>query len=103
MTVKEFITRFDNNERFDEYALHDLFWGDLVCEDSDSIDLIDEGEGDHHRWNYCAYKVYKINGRNFMFDAFLALTENQEDYFDIQPREVRAIEKTIVVTDWEEI
>lgn len=103
MTVKEFITRFDNHDTFDEYELHDLFWGDLDEEEMDSISLLDEGEGDHCRWNYCAYKVYEINGRNFMFDAFLALTEMQEDYFDTQPREVKSVEKTIVVTKWEEI
>ena len=103
MTTREFFMRYDNKEQFDEYELHDLFWGDIEDSEEDSIILLDEGEGDHHRWNYCAYKVYEINGRIFMFEGFLALTECQEDYFDIQPHEVKAVEKTAVITEWEAI
>ena len=101
MTTQEFITRFDNNETFDEYELSELFHGDL--DDYKDIELVNEEEGEHHRWNFEAYNIYKIQGRYFQFYGFIALTEMQENYYDVQPIEVKPVEKVITITEWEAI
>lgn len=101
MTTKDFITRYDNNQQFDEYELQDLFHGEF--DDEENIELIEEQEGEHHRWNYEAFNIYKIQKRFFQFYGFIALTEMQENYYDVQPIEVKPVQKLIVTTEWEEI
>lgn len=101
MTTKDFITRYDNNQQFDEYELQDLFHGEF--DDEENIELIEEQEGEHHRWNYEALNIYKIQKRFFQFYGFIALTEMQENYYDVQPIEVKPVQKLIVTTEWEEI
>ena len=100
MTTKEFIIRFDNKEQFDDDELYNIFWGQY--EDM-YIDPVASTEGDHHRWTYECEKIYEIENRYFSCYGLLALTEMQEDYFDVQPVEVKPVEKVITVTEWEAI
>lgn len=62
--------------------------------------LIEEIEGDDHRWQREVSIVFEIQGRYFRLDYMKGLTENQEDDFYEQPYEVIKKEKTIVVNYW---
>lgn len=35
MTIKEFLTRYDNKETFTENELRDIYWGGLEWDDDD--------------------------------------------------------------------
>ena len=105
MTPTEFMKRYDNKETFTEYELHDLFWGDY---DKDVNVLVEEEDSfcdEPDRWNYTKTIIYRFvendTIRYFAFYGWLGNTELQENYFDIQPEEVKPIK--ITTTDWETI
>ena len=62
--------------------------------------LIEEIEGDDHRWQREMSVIFEIQGRYFRLDYMKGLTEHQEDDFYEQPYEVIKKEKTIVVNNW---
>lgn len=57
--------------------------------------LIEEIEGDDHRWHREMSVIFEIQGRYFRLDYMKGLT----DFYE-QPYEVIKKEKTIVVNDW---
>lgn len=99
MTVSEFLQRYDNKDTFTEDEVHDLYCGDIEGE----IEEVEEIEGEHCRWTYCNTKILKMQDRYFDVTAYIGLTEMQDNEYDIQPFEVRPVEKVVVVTSWEEI
>lgn len=103
MTVKEFLTRYDNKEVFNEGELKDLYWGDMEIEDGMEWEEIDEEIEDKRRWSQFIYKYVMIGGRYFCLTADIGLTEYQDDEYNYQPEEVRRTQKTIVVDCWEPI
>ena len=103
MTVKEFLTRYDNNEKFTEDELHDLYCGDIEAEDGDEIEEMDTAYDEQRRWSRYETVYMRFNDRYFDFTADIGLTEYQENCYDIQPVEVTPIQKVVVVTTWEEV
>lgn len=103
MTVKEFLTRYDNKEVFNEDELKDLYWGDIEASDGMEFEEIDEEVEDKRRWRQFIYKYVMIGGRYFCLTADIGLTEYQDNVYDYQPEEVRRTQKTIVVDCWEPI
>lgn len=101
MTVKEFLTRYDNKEKFTERELQEIYWGDIEEEDGDEFYEVDVTYGDKGRWSRYETKYICVNGRYFDLTADIGLTECQENYYDCQPREVKRVQKTVVVETWE--
>lgn len=100
MTTQEFLDRYDSvSECFTEQELEDLWWNDLL--DVDVIDAADEEWGKPDRWNTSVTRVVKIENRYFMIYRYAGNTEYQESYYDIQPEEVKPVEKVMVV--WEAV
>lgn len=100
LTTNDFLQLYDcSNNTFGEDLLHDMFWGEFL--DDENVKEIETVTGELNRWTHPVKKVYKIQDRYFCFCANLANTEYQEDYFDIQPYEVKPVEKVIIV--WEAV
>ena len=97
MTTKEFLDRYDNNDKFSETELEDLWWGDLL--DKHAPEVAPEEYAEPDRWNTMVSKVIKVEDKYFMVYRYQGNTEYQETYYDVQPDEVRPVEKTIIV--WE--
>lgn len=98
MTVKEFLTRYDNKEIFTEDELKDIYWGDF--EGDECSEEIDEEIAEKRRWSQFVYKYVMISGRYFCLTADIGLTEYQDNSYDYQPEEVKPVEKVITVTEW---
>ncbi len=98
MTVKEFLTRYDNEENFTEDELKDIYWGDF--EGDEWSEEVDEEIDEKRRWSQFVYKYVKIGGRYFCLTADIGLTEYQDNEYNYQPFEVRPVEKIITVTEW---
>lgn len=98
MTVKEFLTRYDNKEIFTEDELKDIYWGDF--EGDEGSEEIDEEIDEKRRWSQFVYKYIMIGGRYFCLTADIGLTEYQDNAYDYQPEEVRPVEKVITITEW---
>ena len=103
MTVKEFLVRYDNKETFTSRELQEIYWGDIEEEDGDEVYEIDTIYGDKGRWSRFETKILSFNGRYFDITADIGLTEYQDNYYDYQPREVKRVQKTIVVDTWEDV
>lgn len=103
MTVKEFLTRYDNKEKFTERELQEIYWGDIEEEDGDEIYEVDVTYGDKGRWSRYETKYIYVNGRYFDLTADIGLTEYQDNYYDCQPREVKRVQKTVIIDTWEAV
>ena len=103
MTVKEFLKRYDNKERFTDRELRDIYWGDLEADADDEVYEEDEEYGDKGRWSRYETKYYCINNRYFACTADIGLTEYQENYYNIQPTEVKRVKKLVEVISWEAV
>ena len=101
MTVKEFLTRYDNGEDFNEADLHDLYWGDVEF-DGEEPEEIETIYGEKGRWSRYEEKVWKIGSRYFIFTADIGLTEYQDNDYNYQPTEVYPVEKIVTITEWVE-
>ena len=93
MEDKEFITRFDNKEKFSEKEIRSLVW---------EMDTVEEIEGEDRRWSRGMQTIFKADDRYFSICWEKGLTEMQEDEYYDQPEEVSLIEetKTITVKNW---
>lgn len=100
MNTKEFITKFDNNERFTEKELSDIAYHGM---DGDDYNFIKTEEGKDLRWERPMTEIFQVNDRYFAIPWMKGLTEYQEDFFDNQPYEVKPIKKMIEVTEWKAI
>lgn len=98
MTVKEFLSRYDEGEGFDEYELKDIFWLDFDQEDDDTCTLIESEYAEPRRWQRNHTKWVEINGRYFELNADEALTELQDTDYWCQPQEVSFKQETKVIT-----
>lgn len=98
MTVKDFLTRYDNNELFSEDELRDIYWGDF--EGDETYEEIDEEVDEKRRWSQFVYKYVMIGGRYFCLTADIGLTEYQDNEYGYQPEEVTPVEKIIMITEW---
>lgn len=101
MTEKEFLDRYDHDKEFtsSDGALYDtecakLAWGDY------GFKIVEEIEGDSHRWTQDVTTIFKVGDRHFAIDWDRGLTELQDNYYYNQPYEVVKQEKQIVVTEW---
>lgn len=99
MTTVEFLDWYDNDYPFSEDQLRNLYWGEFI--DDENVKEVDSFTGEHHRWTHEESKVYKIQNRYFEFYARIANTEYQDDEFDIEPTEVKPVEKVVIC--WEAI
>ena len=99
MTTKEFLDKYDKKEQFSEDELYRLWINDLFEECPKEV----RGEeyDDPHRWNIPVSRVIQIENRYFEIWCFQGSTECQENYYDIQPEEVRPVQK--MITCWEAI
>lgn len=99
MTTKEFLDRYDSNDKFSETELEDLWWDDLL--DIHVPVVAPEEYGEPGRWNTLVSKVIQIENRYFMIYRERGNTEYQETTYLYQPDEVTSIEKIIIA--WEKI
>lgn len=75
---------------------------DIIYEEVDEIEIIEEEEYEHGRWNASMGTIFKLNNKYYCIYWYKALTEIQEDYFDEQvAQEVKQVKKMIEVTEWE--
>lgn len=93
MEDKEFITRFDNKEKFSEKEIRSLVW---------EMDTVEEIEGEDRRWSRTIQTIFKADDRYFSIYWEKGLTEMQENEYYYQPEEVKLVEetKTITVRNW---
>lgn len=99
MTTLDFLNMYDTKEGLDSEQLRLLWWDDLF-EDGDNIKEIGDTEyGEQDRWTHLETRIICINDRYFQLARWAGNTEYQENEYDIQPEEVKPVEKTITV--WE--
>lgn len=95
LTEEEFLRKFDNGEKLSGTDINDIRW---------NFKIIDEIEGDETRWSRWIDVVFEVDNRYFMTGYYKGLTECQEDeYYDEAVIEVKPVEKTVVVKEWEEV
>lgn len=94
MSNKEFLTRYDNGEKFTEEELSDLRWEFVE---------VDTQYGENHRWNRPATTIFRVEDRLFALDWWQGLTEMQENEFYDQPYEVKEVKKMIEITEYKRI
>ena len=94
MLDEEFLTRYDNGEKFTEEELSDLRWEFVE---------VDTQYGENHRWNRPATTIFRVEDRLFALDWWQGLTEMQENEFYDQPYEVKEVKKMIEITKYERI
>ena len=102
MTVKEFFKLYDKKHTFAEESLRDLWWGDLL-EDAEIENVTDVEYEEPCRWSHFEGKVVKIQDRYFSIGRWAGNTEYQEDNYDVQPLEVKPVEKIVTITEWQEV
>ena len=98
MTTEIFLKLYDDNHKFSETELMDLWDGNT---DVHMYLAEDEVYGPLGRWNTSVSKVVKVTDRYFMLFKEAGNTEYQEDYYYKQPQEVYPVEKTVIT--WKEI
>ena len=98
MTTETFLKIYDNNDKFSEVELMDLW-----CGDTEVHMYLAEGEtcGPLGRWNTTVSKVVKITDRYFRLFKEAGNTEDQESYWYRQPQEVYPVEQVMIT--WKEI
>lgn len=94
MSNEEFLTRYDNGEKFTEEELSDLRWEFVE---------VDTQYGENHRWNRPATTIFRVEDRLFALDWWQGLTEMQENEFYDQPYEVKEVKKMVEVTEYKKI
>ena len=94
MSNEEFLTKYDNGEKFTEEELSDLRWEFVE---------VDTQYGENHRWNRPATTIFRVEDRLFALDWWQGLTERQENEFYDQPYEVKEVKKMIEITEYERI
>ena len=101
MTTKEFLERYDNEERFNEAELETIFELDFYDDEDDKVYIIEEEYDEPRRWSRFHTRWVEINGRFFELNADEGLTEYQDTEYMIQPQEVtcKQVTRTIVVTE----
>lgn len=99
MTTTEFLNKYDTKYRFSEQELFELWIDELFDDISDVAQVGEEEYGEPDRWNTCVTKVLRVEDRFFMIYCWRGNTEYQDSYYEIQPREVKPIQK--IITVWE--
>jgi hypothetical protein len=101
MTVKEFLSRYDAGDQFNEDELKDIFWLDFEEDEDDNTGLVEEDYDEPRRWSRNHTVWVSINGRYFELNADEGLTELQDTTYWQQPQEVslKQVTRTIVVTE----
>ena len=96
MDEQEFLCRFDAGEKFNAKERRSLAYG---------MDIVEEIEGEDHRWDREMETIFQAGGRYFSICWRRGLTECQENEFWEQPVEVRkhTYQKTITVTEWKPV
>lgn len=101
MTAKEFLTRYDAGENFEERDLEDIFYLDFEEDEDDICQVVEEEYDEPLRWVRPHTRWVNINGRYFELNRYEALTELQDNEYWQQPQEVscKQVTRTIVVTE----
>lgn len=95
LTEEEFLRKFDSGEEFSSEDIRD------ICYEFKDVDEI---EGEESRWTRWIDIVFEVDNRYFMTGYDKGLTEYQEDdFYNTTIIEVKPVEKTIVVKEWEEV
>ena len=63
MTVKEFLSRYDEGERFDEKELEEIFDCDLDEESDDRCYIVEDKYDEPRRWQRSHWRWVEINDR----------------------------------------
>ena len=98
MTVKEFLSRYDEGEQFDEKELEEIFDCDFDVDDDDFYCTIEDKYDEPRRWQRSHYRWVEINDRYFEVHCDEALTELQDTEYYRQPQEVSFKQETKVIT-----
>lgn len=101
MTVKEFLSRYDAGDQFNEDELKDIFWLDFEEDTDDNTKVVEEEYDEPRRWSRNHTIWVDVNGRYFELNADEGLTELQDNEYWQQPQEVslKQVTRTIVVTE----
>lgn len=92
--------KFLNKQELTTDEVEKLIWN-LGAE---GITCIGEIKGGNDRWTRTNLLIFEVDGRHFQLKYVQGLTECQEnEYWSQIPIEVKKVEKTIIVTDWEKI
>lgn len=92
--------KFLNKQELTSSEVEKIIWN----MGSEGITYIEEIEGEDRRWSRTNQVIFNVDGRYFELTYEHGLTECQEnEYWSQIPIEVKKVEKTIVVIDWEEI
>lgn len=87
--MNDIINKLKNGENLSECELRELCWSDYV---------VDEIEGDDHRWQREIETIIDVDGQLYAIDWMRGLTEYQESEFWDQPYKVKKVEKEITQT-----
>lgn len=97
MDLKE---KFLNKQELTTNEVEKIIWN----MGAEGITYIEEIEGEDRRWSRTNQVIFEVGGKYFELEYEHGLTECQEnEYWAQTPIEVKKVEKTIVVTDWEVI
>ena len=88
--------KFTNGEEFTESEIKSLVFG----YHDEPIQIIDEIEGDDHRWDREVKTIINVNGVLYAIEWRRALTETQENSFYNQPYKVIQRTKIIEVNEY---
>ena len=71
---------------------------------AEGITYVEEIEGEDRRWSRTNLVIFEVGEKYFELEYEHGLTEYQENEYWAQiPIEVKKVEKTVIITDWEEI
>lgn len=101
MTVKEFLSRYDEGKNFNERELKEIFNLDFDEDEEDTVRLVEEEYGEPRLWSRNHTRWVSINERFFELNAVEGLTEYQGTEYWEQPKEVNwtQVTRTITVTE----
>jgi hypothetical protein len=95
VTDKEFITRYDNGEKFTEEELSELLY-DFYTVDEDR-------DPDIYKCHQSVTTIFKVDDRLFALCWIEDHGMYQEHEFYDQPYEVKAVKKMVEITEYERV
>ena len=87
------INKYDSKERLTKKEIKELIWNYEY----------ERIEGKNRRWSRWVDVIIKLKDRYFKIAFDEGLTEMQPDEYYTDIEEVKPVEKTIVITEWETI
>lgn len=93
INIEEVKQKIINGKELTEEEIKYCVWGEIA-------NIVDEIEGDDHRWDKEMTTIIDIDGQLYAIDWRRGLTECQENSYYNQPYKVKMVEKTVVVKEY---